>query len=414
MLLDMPLSHRARYHLLFRLRRIQLGYTQEMVIEGLNHSLSLRSYRSLEHGSILQEAQIYDDLCAFFGLSYNYDINIDDVTFPFFDRLLKAQEAYDDAATLILLQDLQTALQPYQSYSYEVATLQIVSILLALYQNKRLLQEAEYEMLTALLPLYPPSFQSLLAVHIYTYEYQLPHREAVLCSLFQDLAVLHDPLSVRCAIIYCQHQINSCKNYLSALQMLMKFEQQLKESELWTARFDIVHWKCNVYAHMDLPAFHKELALAQTMITTHSILQSRVAVFYLNMAGAFFSLQEYEQQEAYMRKYWSIDPQPRLPDMFWFFHNQRLQEKDIHAYIDEALDVSQYHEQLQVLWKFYCILKTEAAGIAQEYLMRTALPYLKPMAKEFHMVFLHELRLLVKKTRIYKDLAVYMEQLNIS
>ena len=143
----------------------------------------MRSYRSLEHGTSLQEAQLYDDLCAFFGLSYNYEINIDDVTFPLFDDLVETLERYEDACTLAVLQELKTALEPYKQYSYEAVTLQVLAIFIDVYQEHRLLREAEYDLLKAILPLYPPAFQNLLAIHTVSYTHLDVYKRQVLSQL---------------------------------------------------------------------------------------------------------------------------------------------------------------------------------------------------------------------------------------
>ena len=45
--------------------------------------------------------------------------------------------------------------------------------------------------------------------------------------------------------------------------------------------------------------------------------------------------------------------------------------------------------------------------------MKECLPLLSALALEFQLVFLHELQLLITRTRNYKDIHIYMEQLHL-
>lgn len=102
-----------------------------------------------------------------------------------------------------------------------------------------------------------------------------------------------------------------------------------------------------------------------------------------------------------------------LPFLFWYIHNQRLQNKPIDTILVKNYQIDDCSEQLQHLWKFYELLPNAEAKIAQQYLMKTCLPILSTLAVEFQIVFLHELQLLIIKTRNYKDLLLYMKYLKL-
>lgn len=61
----------------------------------------------------------------------------------------------------------------------------------------------------------------------------------------------------------------------------------------------------------------------------------------------------------------------------------------------------------------YELLPHADARTAQNYLMKRCLPLMNDLAVEFQIVFLHELQLLIPKTRNYKDLHLYMKQLQL-
>lgn len=62
---------------------------------------------------------------------------------------------------------------------------------------------------------------------------------------------------------------------------------------------------------------------------------------------------------------------------------------------------------------FYELLPHADAQTSQKYLMKRCLPLMSELAVEFQIVFLHELQLLIPKTRYYKDLHLYMKQLRL-
>ena len=99
--------------------------------------------------------------------------------------------------------------------------------------------------------------------------------------------------------------------------------------------------------------------------------------------------------------------------MFWYIHNQRLQGKGIEKVLAQSYDMRDCSERLQTLWGFYELLPHEDARTAQNYLMKRCLPLMNDLAVEFQIVFLHELQLLIPKTRNYKDLHLYMKQLQL-
>lgn len=118
-------------------------------------------------------------------------------------------------------------------------------------------------------------------------------------------------------------------------------------------------------------------------------------------------------EEHYLQLFLAERKKQLLPFLFWYIHNQRLQKKRIDSLLSRTYDVQDCSERLQILWGFYERLPHTDAKAAQSYIMKECLPLLSELALEFQLVFLHELQLLITRTRNYKDLYNYMEQLHL-
>ena len=104
--------------------------------------------------------------------------------------------------------------------------------------------------------------------------------------------------------------------------------------------------------------------MCEKLLLEHTIKAERRITYYFNLSGVYHNQKEYEKEEYYLCLFLKNHTRQLLPFMFWYIHNQRLQGKGI-------------------------------------------------LAVEFQIVFLHELQLLIPKTRNYKDLHLYMKQLQL-
>lgn len=413
MLLDICEEHRKRYGWLIRQKRIALGYTQKELVEKLNHAVSLRSYIALENGKALQDMDIYDQLFALLDLQYNYACNPDSLLAPFLEKLFVSWNAYEEETCCSCIRKLMQLLSPYRQYSWETVVLKSLSILLDALEKDRLLKSEEYDWLMQFHSVLPRELESVYATILYRYQYNLPHDRKQLRRLLTLFPMLSHPDSVQNCITYALHQTNLEHNDLPAWKQLQRFRKQEEHSGNWTALFDLYHWLCLISARIHVPAFEGLHRKCEMLLQEHAIKAERISIYYFNLSGVYHNQKEYEKEEYYLCLFLKDRTRQLLPFMFWYIHNQRLQGKGIEKVLAQSYDMRDCSERLQTLWGFFEILPHADAQTSQKYLMKQCLPLLSELAVEFQIVFLHELQLLIPKTRNYKDLHLYMKQLQL-
>lgn len=413
MLLDICEAHRKRYGCLIRQRRIELGYTQKELIEKMEHGLSLRSYIALENGKVLQDMEIYDRLFALLDLHYNYECNLDSQLESPLQRLFQTWNAYDDNACIACVEELMQMLSSYTKYSWEAVIYDSLTILHEILKQDRLLKQKEYDQLMQFRSLYPEKLQSVFATILYTYQYTLPHDQMQLRMLLVQFPMLAHPDSVKNCITYALHQTNLEHNDLPAWKQLQKFRKREEHSGNWTALFDLYHWLCLISARVHVPAFEHLHMTCEKLLSEHDIRKDRRIIYYFNLSGVYHVNQDYAKEEQYLKLFLKHHTHQLLPFLFWYIHNQRLQKKPVDELLSHSYHMQDCSERLQILWGFYEMLPHADAKDAQKYLMKRCLPLMSGLAVEFQTVFLHELQLLITKTRNYKDLHTYMEQLQL-
>ncbi|MCR0326254.1 helix-turn-helix domain-containing protein [[Clostridium] innocuum] len=413
MLLDICKTHRKRYGCLIRQKRLQSGYTQKELIEELHHAVSLRSYIAMENGKILQDMELYDQIFALLDLHYNYTCDPDPLLNPVLEKLFLAWNAYDDTACISCLKELLRLLAPYRQFSWEAILYNSILILLEAVKEDRLLTQSEYAWFMQFRSIYPLKLQSMLATILYQYQYQLPHDQKQLRELLHHFPMLAHPDGVRNCITYALHQTNLEHNDLPAWQQLQKYRKQEENSGNWTALFDLYHWLCLISARIHVPAFEGLHMTCERLLQNHVIQKERKLTYYFNLSGVYHTVKDYAKEEHYLQLFLAERKKQLLPFLFWYIHNQRLQKKRIDSLLSRTYDVQDCSERLQILWGFYERLPHTDAKAAQSYIMKECLPLLSELALEFQLVFLHELQLLITRTRNYKDLHIYMEQLHL-
>lgn len=413
MLIDMLEHHKVRYGVLLREERLKRHFTQKEVIQKLP-ILSLRSYIQLENRKPLVESETYDMLCSYFDIQYNYEMNIDSLLQQHLEPIMQAYTHYDNEQLYSTCQKLIHELTPYQKYAYENKIMHAINIFNCMIIEQRILTNQEYNELYTYYSIYPELLQSLLASCIYYYQYQFPHVPAQLHTLFYEIKYLHAPDHIRNVITYCLHSINIEQNYIDAYMCLLPYEHQfMLQQENWTGLFDVYHWMCNICVRTNMSAFEKYHKKAISMLEEHEIEQQRESTFYGNLSGNYHTLKQYQKASYYMELYLSKVQKHRLPAAIWYIHNERLLAHPYPSIINEHYAVHDCSRQLQILWLYYIKRVQEDERAAEQYLMKNCLPVLCTMAVEFHIVFLHELKELVKVTRNYKHLYTYIEQLHI-
>lgn len=413
MLLDICKEHRKRYGWLIRQKRIALGYTQKELVETLGHAVSLRSYIALENGKALQDMDIYDQLFALLDLQYNYACNPDPLLTPFLQKLFESWNAYEEEACCSCIRELLQLLSPYRQYSWESVVLKSLSILLDALKKDRLLKSEEYDWLMQFHSVLPRELESVYASILYHYQYTLPHDRNQLRNLLTIFPMLSHPDSVKNCITYALHQTNLEHNDLPAWRQLQRFRKKEEHSGNWTALFDLYHWLCLISARIHVPAFEDLHRMCEKLLQEHTIKAERRITYYFNLSGVYHNQKEYEKEEYYLCLFLKNHTRQLLPFMFWYIHNQRLQGKGIEKVLAQSYDMRDCSERLQTLWGFYELLPHADAQTSQKYLMKRCLPLMSELAVEFQIVFLHELQLLIPKTRNYKDLHLYMKQLRL-
>lgn len=413
MLLDICEAHRKRYGRLIRQKRIAQGCTQKELVEKLGHAVSLRSYIALENGKALQDMDIYDRLFALLDLHYNYACNPDPLLAPTLRKLFQSWNAYEGEACCHCIRKLMQQLFPFRQYSWEAVVLKSLSILLDILKTDRLLKPEEYDWLLHFHSVLPKELESVYASILYHYQYDLPHDRKQLRSLLSLFPMLSHPDSVKNCITYALHQTNLEHNDLPAWKQLQKFRKQEEDSGNWTALFDLYHWLCLISARIHVPAFEDLHRMCEKLLQEHDIKTNRRDIYYFNLSGVYHNNREYEKEEYYLCLFLKNRTRQLLPFLFWYIHNQRLQSKGIEELLAHSYDMRDCSERLQTLWGFYELLPHADARTAQNYLMKQCLPLMNDLAVEFQIVFLHELQLLITRTRNYKDLHLYMKQLRL-
>lgn len=410
MLIDIKEEHKQRYGYIFRLCRIQAKMTQKMVVNQLQ-LLSLRSYIQMECGKPLKDPEVYDALCAFFHVHYNYESDPDEVIREVAQNLLDYYIRYDTKHMVMICDTLLSILTPMCKYIYESLLYKCIDILMNILEDERNMTKEEYEYCENCYPILPDTLQSVFASYLYKYEYDLPHRDQKLHDLFLNLTPLYKPDHIRNAITYCLHMINKTQDYLSPYQVLLPYEDTMRETENWAGLFDVYHWLMLIFNQIAPSNTKQYRDKAIELIHTHDIPQQRILVFYANLSGIYFKQENYKKATETIEYYLRHDNHNPLPSAIWYLYYIRLQRLPYPQWVTE-LDVSNCSTQLRVLWEYFLMrIKNAPANTAQDYIMTDCLPYLIHLAPEFQQVFLLELKDLITKTRKYKDLYLYLEQL---
>ena len=275
------------------------------------------------------------------------------------------------------------------------------------------LSSQEYDWLLSFYLAFPNTIQSILATVLYSYQYNFPHDPQKLRHLLKQFPMLAQPDSVRNCITFALHQTNIEHNDLLAWKQLQKFKRLALRDKNQTALFDICHWLCLISADINVPEFDALHLTCEQLLSEYAIPSERRTTYYFNLSVVYHKKGDYTTEEQYLLAFLKERKHALLPLLFWYIHNQRLQNKPIDAILANNYRVSDCSEQLQALWRFYELLPHAEAKIAQHYLMKTCLPILSALAVEFQIVFLHELQLLITETRNYKDLLLYMKYLKL-
>lgn len=413
MLLDICKTHRQRYGYLIRQKRIALGMTQKRLIEKTNHAISIRSYIALENGKVLQDMENYDLLFAILHIQYNYECDLDSKLEPLLSKLFHGWNTYDKVLCEACYKKLIQMLTPYQRYSWEAAMITCCQILQRNLNNEIELSAQEYDWLLSFYLAFPNTIQSILATVLYSYQYNFPHDSQKLHHLLKQFPMLAHPDSVRNCITFALHQTNIEHNDLLAWKQLQKFKKLAWKDKNWIALFDIYHWLCLISADINVPEFDTLQLTCEQLLNEHDIPLERRSTYYFNLSIVYHRKKDYKTEERYLQAFLKERKHALLPFLFWYIHNQRLQNNPIDTILVKNYQIDDCSEQLQHLWKFYELLPNAEAKIAQQYLMKTCLPILSTLAVEFQIVFLHELQLLIIKTRNYKDLLLYMKYLKL-
>ena len=412
MFIDMKQEHKQRYGYLYRLKRMEKGLTQQEVVDQIT-LLSLRSYVQLENGKPLLDPDIYDALGGFYNLPYNYESDLDEEIERRATSFLACYIRYDTVGMIDEGTSILTYLQPYICYAYEHRVYECIRILILIVKQERSLNQEEYQFCRDTYPILPQPMQSLFASFLYQYEYQMPHRDRELHALFHNLTPLYQPDHIRNAITYCLHQINKDDNYLAAYEMLVPYEKMMLETENWHGLFDVYHWMILILSHIQPTRCEPYLQKALELSRSHPIQPARLRTFYHNLSGVYYQRKDYPQASSYMKLFLLENCQHLLPALIWYVYYERLQN---HAYPQwtKDLPVKDCSDRLRILWKYFLMRMDQVPYVTcEQYLIHVCLPVLKHLAVEFHHVYLLELKDLITRTRNYKNLYLYMEQLQL-
>lgn len=397
---------------MIRWLRIDANLTQQQLILKSN-AISLRSLISLEKGGILKDDEIYDHLLQAFALHINYQES-EDYLDELYNELLHAYEYYDNARIHELSIKYKQSLMKYKDCINEYFIIRVLDILKDLWTNQTILNYEQFNFLYSIHDFLDYRLQYLVEDALYTYEYNVEHIDAKLEDMFQKYHCMKKVNITRYSIGVILHLHDKHQDYLNAFIILLKREKAEKKNKNEQALFSIYHWMSILSVRIYPNEFESYLKKAFLYMEKSALSNHNKRVFYHNIANCYHWLQNYEQEMFYHYKSLKYENTYNLlPQYIWMCASQYQIDKTLPS-INFAQDISDCSDKLIACWQYF-ILKKQNANVyeLEEYIMKTLMPYLEELAYEFKVVYKIQLYDLIKETRNYKNLLIYMEKLNI-
>lgn len=397
---------------MIRWLRIKADLTQQQLVEKSN-IISLRSLISLEKGNVLKDDEIYDNILQVFDMSLNYEEETNYLD-NLYNELLLAYEYYDNHKINTLCIQYERMLMKYKDCVYEYFIIHILNIFKNMWTKQNTLTSEQFEFLYSVHDFLDDRLQYLVEDVLYTYEYNVEHVESKLEFMFQKYHCLKKTNITRYCIGVILHLSDKHQDYLKAFIILVKREKIDKKNNNEEALFSIYHWMSILSLRICPTKFETYLDKALIYMNRLNLSNHMKRVFNHNIAGCYYQQNNYEKSMLFFNKSLEYENQNNLlPQYIWMCANQYKIDKTL-PNINFNQDVSDCSEKLRACWHYFVMMYQNASVYElQEYIMKTLLPYLEDLADEFKEVYKEQLYDLVKLTKNYKNLLIYMEKLNL-
>ena len=394
--------------------RKQTNRTQQQLLEECLYSVSLRSIVSLEKGNALKDDDLYDELLAVFSLECCYDEQLMDQVNMQVLEIFNAYQNYDlemfHKACIKTREYIKDKKHYVQIYFIE----QALSCIEDLYIHKEFVSEYEYNILSNQFMAYDDMVKMMVAEAIYLHEYQHAHNNETLALWYEKMQPLQSYHCTRFCIVLVLHLLDKQKDYLHAYLLLLRLEKEEAKKEILNVhiQFALTQWKANLEVFLLPDAYASSIEKCEVMLQEYTFYEYEIKRYLHNTSTGFYHFKNYEKACEYYKRMQAYKGEYALPTLIWYYNMQYYVNKTLPPY--EEVDVSNCSEQLQVCWQYFVLKQEGADAITLEnYIMKIVVPYLKGLSDEFAKVYFMQLNDLVKETRNYKQLHVFMEKLGI-
>ncbi len=413
MRLDITKEEKRKLGKMIKGLRLDADLTQLQLVKMSRFPTSTRSLISLEKGNLIRNDEVYDALLEVFALSHCYDEKVLERLHQMVKEIFQAYCDYDVMAYHRLCWDLISQFDCECDYVEVQFTVEAVKCIADLFTSKECISRKEFFFLYFNFDCFHDELKMIIGDALFMHEYQHNHDNATLADIYELVHSLNDCLYTRFCIVSILYLVDKRKDYLNAYLLLLRLEkaEAKRNNENEHVHFAILQWKANIEVFILPLSFEERIEQCEQLIEQHCFSTKELVRYYNNTSGGFYQLKNYEKARDYLKKSLQLPNEFLLPQLIWYYNMHYYVDKTLPMY--RAVDVSNCSEQLQVCWHYFVLKQTGAdACTLENYIIKTLLPYLKNLSSEFAKVYFMQLSDLVKETRNYKKLSIYVDKLS--